>query len=123
MKKIILLFLFFLLTFTPLAIHAHSDDNDTGYHHMMDFITEGGNDSMMMGNFGIFGWIFWIFMIILWALIIIAIVLFIIWFAKQMSGKTSKDKEKSAQDILKERYAKGEINKEEFENKKKDLTS
>ncbi len=55
-----------------------------------------------------FGLLFWILVI---AVIIIAIVL--------LSKKHTKPV--SALDVLKERYAKGEINKAEFEQKKKDL--
>lgn len=81
---------------------------DWGYGQMMGY-----------GGFG-FGWIF---TIIIWALIIWAIVAFV----RAASGKGVSDwgnigkKEDSALKILKERYAKGEINKEEFEQKKKDI--
>ena len=69
-------------------------------------------DGHMFGFGGGFMWLFWI-------LIIIAIV----WFAKVVigGGDSSKDKEKSALDILKERYARGEIDRAEFEQKRKDL--
>jgi len=88
---------------------------------MMDFIMGGGDNNMMMGNFGTFGWVFWIFMILFWTLIIIAIILFIIWLGKQIQNKNTEAKEKSALDILKERYAKGEIDKKEFEERRKEL--
>ena len=60
----------------------------------------------------------WIFMILFWALVILGV----IYLVKLLAGgsKVSKSNE-SAIDILKKRYAKGEISKEEFEDRKKDI--
>ena len=62
-----------------------------------------------------------IMMIVFWALIIWLIV----WAVREVGGRNSRDTHSSSRalDILKERYAKGEIGKEEFESKKKDLTA
>ncbi len=73
-----------------------------------------------MGSYygSIFGWGLGggLMMFVFWVLII----LFVVWAIKEFSGK-SESSSSSAVDILKERYAKGEINKEEFEQKKKDI--
>ncbi len=63
---------------------------------------------------GGFMWVFW--------LVLIAA---IFWGAKVMSssGSNKEDNHKSALDILNDRYAKGEIDQKEFEQKRKDITS
>lgn len=94
---------------------------------MMGGMMNGRTWSMgnMMGwsNFGLrsgWTWLGWIFMLLFWILIIIWIIVPVKWLIDQITGK-GKEKEKSSLDILKERYAKGEIDKKEFEEKKKDL--
>ena len=62
-----------------------------------------------------------IFMVFWWVLIIAGIIVFVKWASRGFHGCGGGTHEKSAIEILKERYAKGEIGKEEFEEKKKDL--
>ena len=67
------------------------------------------------------GWGGMIFQVLFW-LVIIGL---IIWGVKYITGQSrtsnSSSTGDSALDILKKRYAKGEIDREEFEQKKKDL--
>ena len=72
-----------------------------GYHHMMDF-----------SYGGMFMWILWI--------IIIGAVVYAIAQNSKLKGSETDSGEKPL-DILKKRYAKGEITKEEFDKIKKDL--
>jgi len=57
-----------------------------------------------------------LFMIVFWALIIWGIVSFVKYLSR-----TPKEGHDHAKNILRERYAKGEITKEQFEMMKKDL--
>lgn len=76
---------------------------------------------MMWGPYGGSG--MWLGMLFFWfffILIVIGTGLFIWWLASTQT-RQQRPPESSALEILKERYAKGEISKEEFEEKKKDL--
>ncbi len=73
------------------------------------------------GMAGMFGFGGFLFMLAWWVAVIYAVV----WVIRQITNGGAhheKTHRVSAMDILKERYAKGEINKQEFEEKKKDLT-
>jgi len=69
---------------------------------------------MFMGNMW-FGWIFWI--------LIIGLIFILIWTNTKEKNKYIPfgQKGESAMDILKKRYAKGEITKEQYNEMKKDL--
>lgn len=83
----------------------------------------GGGPGMM--GYGLMGWFYPIGMILFWILVVVVIVLLIkgVWPSKKGDHTAAKSAEESALEILKKRYARGEINKEEFLEKKKDLES
>jgi putative membrane protein len=56
-------------------------------------------------------------MFLFWVLFIVGLIVGIRW----LIGKGKDHHPDTAMDILRQRYARGEINKEEFEAKKKDL--
>lgn len=72
-------------------------------------------------GFGFNSLIMTIMMFIFW----IGFIFFIVWLVKQstnyINNSESDVKTNSATDILKERYAKGEIDKKEYEERKKVL--
>ncbi len=75
--------------------------------------------SGMMGGFS-WWWFMPIFMILFWGLVIWGIVALV----RGLNGSRGSNSSRadSALEVLKKRYARGEINKEEYEEKKKDLT-
>ena len=72
----------------------------------------------MWGMWGAWGLGMMGFMLVFWALVIVALVLGVRWLATQ--GREPRSD--TALEILRQRYARGEINKEEFDAKKRDLS-
>ena len=81
---------------------------------MIQWHDYGMGPGMMWGGWGLG----WIFMIVFWGLLIAGLIFLIRWLV----GMTRSRKEESALDILKKRYARGEIDQEEFEKRKKDIS-
>lgn len=78
----------------------------------------------MWGHMGDYGWVggMGIGMLVFWGLLIAGIVM-LVRCAMDSSACGKRGREKSALDLLKDRYARGEIDREEFEQKKHDLES
>ncbi|MFQ5846515.1 MAG: SHOCT domain-containing protein [Candidatus Methylomirabilales bacterium] len=79
--------------------------------------------SMMWGpgwlgsGYGLFGMLL---MLLFWVLIIVGVVLIVRWLIGEARSSQPGSSE-TPLDILKKRYARGEIDKEQFENIKRDL--
>jgi len=76
----------------------------------------------MTAQWGMMGLWGGLMMLVFWIVVIVGIVILLKWLIEQTKSSSTHPAEKeTALDILKKRYAKGEIGKEEFEEKKKDL--
>jgi len=75
----------------------------------------------MMGEWGM-GWFGGIISMAFWILVLVGLVFLIKWLIQATRGeKEIRPGGSRALEILKERYARGEIQKEEYETKKKDI--
>ena len=101
---------FLILSGTFLSLPYEAFSQGRGY---------GTGPGMMDWGYGM-GWFGTIFMAVFWIALIVGIVLLIRWLWVS-AGKGKPETGDSPLEILKRRYARGEINKEEFEQKKKDL--
>jgi putative membrane protein len=72
----------------------------------------------MMGGWGM-GWI----MLLFWILVLVGLILIIKWLLQMTRGDKKPAGDARAIDILKERYARGEISKSEFQVIKKDIAN
>jgi putative membrane protein len=73
----------------------------------------------MMGGYG-----FGIAHLVFWAIVLVAIVVGIVWLVRSMTGSGAQHhppKRSVGLEALEERYARGEINREEYLQKKKDI--
>ncbi len=72
----------------------------------------GGGSGMGLG---------FLFMLVFWGLILTGVVLVVRWLWDQGRSIPRQETPGSALEILRQRYARGEIPREEFEAKKRDL--
>ena len=72
-------------------------------------------DGHMMAPWG------WIFMLIFWGLVIAVLVYGLRWLVGKDRPTEGSGNRRTPLDIVKERYARGEMTREEFEQMKKDL--
>jgi putative membrane protein len=72
----------------------------------------------MWGMWGAWGIGMMFMMLVFWGLVIVGLVLGIRWLVTQ--GRESRSD--AALDILRQRYARGEMDREEFEARKRDLS-
>ncbi len=64
------------------------------------------------------GWWMIAWMVVFWGVLIALIV----WGIRKLTGRGDSTRKQDPLDVVKERYARGEITKEEFEQLKKDLS-
>ncbi len=79
---------------------------------------------MMWNGFDGMGWgwigLGFVHMLLFWALVILGIVVMARWLTQTRQGPSTRDR---AMEVLRERYARGELSPEDFERMKRDLGS
>ena len=78
---------------------------------------------MMGGGYG-FG--YGMLHIVIWAVVLVAVVAGIVWLVRTMAGgnaATTVTRRSAGLELLEERYARGELNRDEYLQKKKDIQS
>lgn len=76
-----------------------------------------GNQGYGMGGFG------WLFMVFFWIVVFVLIFYFIKVLTQRRTGsEPHRNSRESADEILKKRYARGEISLEEYEQMKKNIS-
>jgi len=96
------------ITFAP-AFAQQAGGERYGYH-----MGDWGWGPMIFGS---------IFMLLFWAAVIIGIVAVVRWLMGAGHASAGSHARDSAFDILRDRFARGEIDKEEFEERKKHLAA
>lgn len=75
----------------------------------------------MMSGYGMAGGFGWIFMVLWWVLIAVGIFALVKWIGSNAESARTGGSGR-ALSMLKERYARGEIDEQEFHKRKRDLT-
>ena len=83
--------------------HQKMGGSVQGWDHMMDY---GGFGGMFM-------WLIWI--------LVAGVIIYFIFYQRKNSPKIDTSVPESHMDILKKRYARGEISKQQYDELKKDL--
>jgi putative membrane protein len=80
----------------------------------------------MMGGYGGYGgYGFGLIHVVVWIVILIAIVALVVWLVRSLAGPGMQHhlppRRSAGLEVLEERYARGEINRDEYLQKKKDI--
>ena len=71
------------------------------------------------------GWLWWmpmgLIMLLFWGLVIVTLILLVRWLWTQGQGRAGAPPVETPLDVLKKRYARGEITKEDFDRIKQDI--
>ena len=77
----------------------------------------------MMGGMGAMGgWGMGWLMIVFWGLVLFGLILMIHWLLTAIRNEKSGPADADAQEILKRRYARGEIDRDQYDQMRKELT-
>ncbi len=78
---------------------------------------------MGYGNGGMMGWAGWMapFGMIVWIVILALLVAGVVWLFRALTSRADFWHRSSALDVLEERYARGEIKRDEYLEKRRDL--